>query len=214
MHNSTSSFPPVSTLSSVQLHASNLLATPTCLTDRSEPAFLRRLKGEATGGRDSDRHERPVARPRGRAKQPGDDEEDGPTYVLEENGDALSKAEYEALVNPGAATSTDPAADATAAATSADGSDPEQDDGEAAARSAKRKPQQVASVGAASKKRKAMKIGQDDDEDENDESKASSSSTANKPDPKLASSASKQPKAKKTKKAKAKVALSFGDEAE
>ncbi|KAK7537864.1 hypothetical protein IWX49DRAFT_590519 [Phyllosticta citricarpa] len=189
--------------------------------DRSEPAFLRRLKGEATGDRDTDRHERPVARPRGRARQPGDDEDDGPTYVLEESGDALSKAEYEALLDPahGAATG---ATNATTVATSADGSGPKQED----AQQAKKKPHLVASVGAASKKRKAVKIGLDDDDDEEkneaEPSKGASSlsaaaagvGTANKPDPKFASSAPKQPKPKKTKRAKAKVALSFGDDVE
>ncbi|KAK8201309.1 hypothetical protein BKA81DRAFT_281752, partial [Phyllosticta paracitricarpa] len=90
-----------------------------------------------------------------------DDEDDGPTYVLEESGDALSKAEYEALLDPahGAATG---ATNATTVATSADGSGPKQED----AQQAKKKPHLVASVGAASKKRKAVKIGLDDDDDE------------------------------------------------
>ncbi|KAK8157230.1 hypothetical protein IWX90DRAFT_489437 [Phyllosticta citrichinensis] len=191
--------------------------------DRSEPAFLRRLKGEATAGRDTDRHERPAIRPRGQARQSAnDDADDAPTYVLEESGDALSKAEYEALVSPGAGAATG-ATDATAAAaTSADGSGPKQEDGQQLKdASAKKKPQQVASVGGASKKRKAVKIGHDEDEQNEDEASKEPSSwslagvgAANKPDPKHASSASKQPKPKKTKRAKAKVALSFGDDVE
>lgn len=192
--------------------------------DRSEPAFLRRLKGEATAGRDTDRHERPAIRPRGRARHSANDDDDAPTYVLEESGDALSKAEYEALVNPGAGAATG-ATDATAAAaattTSADCSGPKQEDGQQLKdASAKMKPQQVASVGASSKKRKAVKIGHDDDEHNEDEASNEPTSSsvgvgaAKKADPKHASSASKQPKPKKTKRAKAKVALSFGDEVE
>lgn len=62
--------------------------------DAKEPAFLRRLKGEVSGT-DSDRHDRPFARPK-REKQ--EDEDDGPTYVLEDSNMALSKSEYEALL--------------------------------------------------------------------------------------------------------------------
>ncbi|OCK82562.1 hypothetical protein K432DRAFT_324002 [Lepidopterella palustris CBS 459.81] len=62
--------------------------------DAKEPAFLRRLRGEASG-LDSDRHERHIPRPK-KAKQ--DDGDDDPTYVLEESNQTLSKAEYEALL--------------------------------------------------------------------------------------------------------------------
>ena len=65
-----------------------------CEIESNEPAFLRRLRGEY-GDRDSSRHERPLARPR---KQVQDGEEDDqPTFVVEESQDTLSKAEYEAL---------------------------------------------------------------------------------------------------------------------
>ncbi|KAF1814836.1 hypothetical protein P152DRAFT_234893 [Eremomyces bilateralis CBS 781.70] len=65
------------------------------LTYESEdPAFLRRLKGQLARG-DTDRHERPLARPKKAAQA---DEEDEPTYVDEETGDTVSKAEYEALL--------------------------------------------------------------------------------------------------------------------
>lgn len=62
--------------------------------DAKEPAFLRKLKGEVSGT-DSDRHDRPFVRPK-REKQ--EDEDDGPTYVLEDSNMALSKSEYEALL--------------------------------------------------------------------------------------------------------------------
>ena len=47
------------------------------------------------GVRDSSRHERPLARPR---KQVEGEQDDEPTYVVEDSQDTLSKAEYEALI--------------------------------------------------------------------------------------------------------------------
>ena len=46
-------------------------------------------------GTNSDHHDHPFARPK-REKQ--EDEDDGPTYVLEDSNMALSKSEYEALL--------------------------------------------------------------------------------------------------------------------
>jgi hypothetical protein len=64
--------------------------------ETNEPAFLRRLRGEVAGSQsDVDRHERPTARPRLSKK---DEEDDGPTYVVEGSGDTMSKADYEAMV--------------------------------------------------------------------------------------------------------------------
>lgn len=63
--------------------------------ESNEPSFLRKLRAENAGVL-SDRQERPIARPK-RTKNA--EEDDGPTYVLEESNDTLSKAEYEALVN-------------------------------------------------------------------------------------------------------------------
>jgi len=67
------------------------------ITDSNEPTFLRRLRGEI-GGQDSVRHERAIARPR-KPKSSNDDEDDGPTYVDEENHEVISKSEFEALAN-------------------------------------------------------------------------------------------------------------------
>ena len=47
------------------------------------------------GRNDSDRHERPLARPRKQTKN--DEEDDQPTYVVEDGLETLSKAEYDAL---------------------------------------------------------------------------------------------------------------------
>ncbi len=63
--------------------------------ESNEPSFLRKLRGEF-GGTDAVRHERPIPRPR-KVMTDGDDE-DQPTYVVEESQDTLSKEEYEALV--------------------------------------------------------------------------------------------------------------------
>lgn len=149
--------------------------------ESNEPAFLRRLRGQVAGG-DADRHERPIARPK-RLKQ-NDDEDDGPTYVVEESGDTLSKAEYEAML------AKEDAADETV----------ERPEGEAAEggepRSHSR--QQLAEAGQKQKKRKAAKIiGNDDEKDE---------AVANGHE-EQAKKVTKKPK----KKAKA-VKLSFEDE--
>lgn len=54
---------------------------------------MRRLRGEAPA--DDGRHQIQRNRPK---RAEGDDQDDGPTYVVEESNDTLSKAEYEALV--------------------------------------------------------------------------------------------------------------------
>ncbi|KAF2865511.1 hypothetical protein BDV95DRAFT_586549 [Massariosphaeria phaeospora] len=61
--------------------------------DASQPAFLRRLRGEMAGD-DSVRHEQPIPRNKRMKK---DEEEDDPTYVLEDTNQSLTKAEFEAL---------------------------------------------------------------------------------------------------------------------
>jgi hypothetical protein len=52
------------------------------------------MRGELAGD-GSGRHEQPVARNK---KLKNDDEDDAPTYVLEDTNQSLSKAEYEAIV--------------------------------------------------------------------------------------------------------------------
>jgi len=50
-------------------------------------------------GPDADRHERPIARPRGTLRTADEEDEDPPTYVLDEvGGDTLSKEDYEAML--------------------------------------------------------------------------------------------------------------------
>ncbi|KAH7132643.1 hypothetical protein B0J11DRAFT_232273 [Dendryphion nanum] len=149
--------------------------------EAEQPAFLRRLRGELTGD-DSARHERPV--PRNKRLQK-DDDDDAPTYVLEDTNQSLTKAEYDALV--------------------AGKEDPQKTDGpesEALGSEAKDLDKQItkdniAEVGKSTKKRKAAKvIGGDDEEHDGQRVKKDIKST-------------KKPK----KKAKA-VKLSFGEQEE
>ncbi|MCJ1463525.1 hypothetical protein MMC07_002133 [Pseudocyphellaria aurata] len=67
-------------------------------TDSTQPAFLRRLRSEIGDG-DSARHKRPLARPRKHIIS-DDDDDDEPTYVDGNNQNAISKADYDALMNP------------------------------------------------------------------------------------------------------------------
>ncbi|KAF2269920.1 hypothetical protein CC78DRAFT_574800 [Lojkania enalia] len=115
--------------------------------DSTQPAFLRRLRGELAGD-GSGRHERPIPRNK-RLKQ--DDEDDGPTYVLEENNESLSRAEYEALV---AGKDSKGKHDSPAGA---------ENQLEVSGPQAKESDQQqskdcIAEVGRATKKRKAIKV--------------------------------------------------------
>lgn len=66
-------------------------------TDPKEPAFLRRLRGEH-GNADSARHDRPLARPK--KHKISDDDDDEPTYVDGNSQNAISKADYDTLMNP------------------------------------------------------------------------------------------------------------------
>jgi hypothetical protein len=113
-------------------------------TDNAQPAFLRRLRGELAGD-GSGRHDRPNPINK---KLKTDDEEDAPTYVMENTNQSLSKAEYEAMVA---------------------GKDPKEDEGGEKANDAvasANKKDNIAEVGKASKKRKVAKvIGEEKDED-------------------------------------------------
>lgn len=148
--------------------------------DNTQPAFLRRLRGELAGD-DSARHERPIPRNK-RLKQ--DDEEDAPTYVLEDTNQSLTKAEYEAMVS---------------------GEDQDKVEGGSEEESEKPKDtgteaqskDNIAEVGKATKKRKVARvIGEEKDDD----AKASKPS-----DTKVL---------KKAKKKGKPVKLSFGDQEE
>ena len=151
------------------------------IADNSQPAFLQRLRGQMQG-EDSARHERPIPRNK-RMKQ--DDEDDAPTYVLEDTNQSMTKEEYEDFVK---------------------GKDSKDDDKnevttEESTKNSESKPKdKITEVGANAKKRKAAKVIGDEQEDSKDELK-----DAKKTDAKTV----KKPK-KKTKAVK----LTFGEEEE
>ncbi|KAK8220037.1 hypothetical protein M8818_000453 [Zalaria obscura] len=166
----------------------------------NEPAFLRRLRAQNSGN--DDRHERQIARPR---KPKDADDDDAPTYVIEESNDTLSKEEYEALVS-GKGDAGEGSGNTTVKGKStqdepkASGALPPDGETDAPTSDGERK-KQPAEAGIGSKKRKVAKVakvvGRDDGEEENEKNDTSESV------PKI----TKKPK----KKAKA-IKLSFGDE--
>lgn len=117
-----------------------------------------------------------------------DDEDDAPTYVLEDTNQSLSKEEYDALISgKDSKGEEDPVTDeAEQKATKQDESKPKD---------------KIAEVGANTKKRKAAKIIGDDQGDSRSEVERDAEKPTTKP--------AKKPK----KKAKA-VKLTFGDEDE
>jgi len=128
-------------------------------TEAHEPSFLRTLRNQQSG-RDADRHERPIARPR---RTRVDDDEDGPTYVDAESNDPLSKAEYDTLV---AGTSRGKLGGEEEVEQTDKLDEGAQD--ENVGRDAVRKKQEVTEVGSGPKKRKAVKVlGTADAEEEN-----------------------------------------------
>jgi hypothetical protein len=153
--------------------------------DSSQPAFLQRLRGQLQSG-DTARHEHPIARNKRMKKD--DDEDDAPTYVLEETNQSLSKEEYDALVSGKDGKSKEDSVEDEAERKTTKEVEPKPKDN-------------IAEVGANAKKRKAVKIIGDDQGD----SKSEVEKGAEKP----ATKAAKKPK----KKAKA-VKLTFGDEDE
>tara|TARA_R110002003_G_scaffold235_14_gene17068 strand:- start:20663 stop:21076 length:414 start_codon:yes stop_codon:yes gene_type:complete len=132
---------------------------------------------------DTARHEQPIPRNK-RLKQ--DDEDDAPTYVLEDTKESLTKQEYEALVS--GKDSENKEEDVAASVSKPD-----------SAESERRQKDKIAEVGAATKKRKAAKIISDEQEESKKEAGKSEKATDGK--------VTKKPK----KKAKA-VKLTFGDE--
>ncbi|KAI9711834.1 MAG: hypothetical protein M1820_001979 [Bogoriella megaspora] len=146
----------------------------------NEPSFLRKLRSE-NAGLGSNTQERPIPRQK-RARDPADD--DGPTYVLEESNDTLSKAEYEALVKgDGGAEDGSKVVD-----------EKEEGKKDGDAKDGKSSEQQTAGVGKVQKKRKVGKVVGRDEEQEGADEKAK-----------------KETKAKPKKKTKG-VQLSFGED--
>lgn len=163
--------------------------------EAKEPAFLRKLRGEHGGGEPA-RHERPIARPKKPTRE--GEEDDQPTYVMEDSQDTLSQVEYEALVKQsgrGQEGGTDLPSSTTEEsrykiAGSIDETDPNQ---------GPPVKQCVAAIGGSTKRKLAKVVG-----DENDGvTKSEQEGFLQQP---------KQPKQMKTKKAK-KAKLSFNEDA-
>jgi len=157
--------------------------------DRQEPAFLRRLKAGITAvDNDPDRQVNPPPFPK-KPKRLENDEDDGPTYVVEDSNETLTKEEYEKLVKKGKDVGR---GEKHVKLGETDGNEDvaKKDD-------SNRLKQQSVHAGALSKKRKAVKIVGEDEAGESEESSPAAI-------PKKSATA----KGKK----KAKIKLSFDDE--
>lgn len=109
--------------------------------DDTQPAFLRRLRGELAGD-GSGRHEQPI--PRNKRLKKDDDEDDAPTYVLEDTNQSMTKAEYEAMIAGKDAQKDEDSTQAEDEAAKGAAAVPPKDN--------------IAEVGKTTKKRKAAKI--------------------------------------------------------
>jgi hypothetical protein len=169
---------------------------------QNEPAFLRRIRGEIRGSVDDpDRQINPIARPTISKRLKKAEEDDAPTYVLEETNQDLSKEEYEALLK---------GEEAAVAEKKTDGeSEPTIDLSRDSSTPSVKPKEKVAEVGGLPKKRKAAKIvGQDDDEDDTPNLQPGKSSKGSS---KSIDKDAKKPSRKKKANA---IKLSFGDDEE
>lgn len=169
---------------------------------QNEPAFLRRIRGEIRGSVDDpDRQINPVARPTISNRLKKDEEDDAPTYVLEETNQDLSKEEYEAMLKGEETVAADASQKKTEAETEATNKLPTA----ASLPSIMNSKERFGDIVRLPKKRKAAKIiglYDDDDDDEPSITKTQAGKEIN-------SKGSKNPSKKKKGKA---VKLSFGDD--
>lgn len=150
--------------------------------DKNLPPFLQRLHAQKGGFGDADRHERAIARPK-KAKDENDD--DGPT-MIDESGETLTKDEYAKLTS-----APDAAEEGSGAAASQSEARPSEGEPSTTKLDSK------VTNGAASKKRKAVKVVGDDEE----------------PSPQDEAAVASKP-AKKIKKKAKPVKLAFDDDDE
>lgn len=162
----------------------------------SQPAFLQRLRDQNSAISSSGRHEQPIARAQ-RAKNPNNDDDDAPTYVVEGSSETLTKAEYEKLTSGDGDDVESKFGDIkdmvtgelTGDSPKASGALPDEDDVPSRA-------SVTVDAGKATKKRKVAKVVGGDDEDE-----ATTKDTSKD-----------ESKPKKLKKKGKPIKLSFGDE--
>ena len=124
--------------------------------DANEPSFLRKLKSEYGGG-NSIRHERPIARPK---RLKNEDEDDEPAYVDETTNDTISKVEFEAMQSGENRALLGSNKDEVLIKTS---EDPEFS-AEEVERITSTQKQQLAGIGAFTKRKAVKVVGQNDEE--------------------------------------------------
>ncbi|KAI7153563.1 hypothetical protein KC343_g11073 [Hortaea werneckii] len=177
--------------------------------DSSLPPFLQRLRDQ-NSGRDTDRHEREIARPKGK-KDPQAEEEDGPT-VVDDSGETLTKEQVasmnqdieekersESNVGGSVKGKLDNAGDVVATSGALPDDEPT------------RKGDTV-TEGKAVKKRKVGKVvGGDEHEDEEE---AKGDEKTRKPSDPAASAGEKESAGKKIKKKAKQIKLAFNDDEE
>lgn len=131
--------------------------------DANEPAFLRRLRNGISSNTDDPDRRTNAAAGRGFARKARkDDDDDGPTYVMEGSETTLSKDEAEKLLK-----SPDGDDEQTAEASipaTGDAQTRNETSEKASVEDAEKPVQQVATSGITSKKRKAIKVLDTDDE--------------------------------------------------
>ncbi|KAL9006799.1 MAG: hypothetical protein Q9188_000486 [Gyalolechia gomerana] len=132
--------------------------------ESNEPGFLRKLKGQY-GGTDPARHQQPLARPR-KQRNPLEEDEDDPIYVDEANPhEPMSKAAYDALMEDTATEDRDglfttvEESSRGAKKSSNQTGPPSEPHGERCGMQEAPLKQQMAVIGAASKKRSAKIVG-------------------------------------------------------
>ncbi|KAF3930519.1 hypothetical protein ABW19_dt0201537 [Dactylella cylindrospora] len=152
--------------------------------ESKEPAFLQRLRAQTAGVY----QERPLNRPK-KQRNPEDDEEDEPVYVLEDNT-TISSKEFEALKEgPGKTDTSDEHVSSETGAKKDSEKDPKDEK--------EQKPKDlVLEIGGKTQKRKIVKVVGAEASDDEEETKKKSEELPKK----------KKPKSKQ------KVKLSFGDD--
>ena len=124
--------------------------------ESNEPRFLRKLKGQYNGG--DVRHERPPARPK---RNKDDDEEDAPTYVIEESHDTMTQSEYEALLDQTAPQKRNEQI-GNSPSRHVDSTEKHANGDESSTQNLSNVKQQIVSIGASTKRKSAKIVGDDD----------------------------------------------------
>ncbi|KAL9635547.1 MAG: hypothetical protein Q9164_003390 [Protoblastenia rupestris] len=124
----------------------------------NEPAFLRKLRSQH-GTNNSGRHERPIARPRKQTVI--GDQDDEPTYVVEDSQNTMSREQYDALIKDNQPETGDKRHSAEhGIREKSNGADTVTTKNDVLGR------EQTTLIGGSNKRRQAKKIGRDDEKDD------------------------------------------------